>query len=101
MRQLPRTLKEALAQRNALEPMALLAVWAERGPEHRLIAPTQLAGQGDPAAANDSNVTVVDGALVLAAGATVAMDAASTPTSAGLSSVWQGQVTEVGQWVWR
>ena len=100
MRQLPRSLRDALARGSALEPLALLAVWAERGPEHRLLAPTQLAGQGDPAAVDDAAVQVVDGALVLAPGATVAMDAASTPAGAGLTSTWQGQVTEVGRWEW-
>ncbi len=100
MKQLPRALADAVQAGQASEPLALLAVWAERGPESRLVAPNQLAGSNDPAAANDANVTVTNGALVLAAGNTVPMDPANALGSAYLETKWQGHVTEVGQEVW-
>jgi len=100
MRQLPRTLAEAVTTGTAAEPLALLVCWAERGPEYRLIAPSQLAGSGDPAAANDANVQVVDGALILASGNAVAMDPAATTAAGAMTTSWAGSVTEVGQWVW-
>lgn len=99
MRQIPNALAAA-ALDQASEPLVLVACWAERGPESRLVAPSQLAGSGDPAAADDANVTTENGALVLAAGNAVAMDAAATVAGASVDSVWQGKVTEVGQWVW-
>jgi len=100
MRQLPRPLQSALGQQ-AQEPLAIVAVWAERGPEARLITAAQLAGNGDPAAVDDAGVTVTDGALVLAAGVQVAMDAASTAAANDAGrAVWSLSVTEVGQLVW-
>jgi len=100
MKQLPQGIIDAITSSEAVEPMALLAVWATKGPEDRLISPRQLSGVNDVASASDSNMTMVNGSIVLSPGNTVALDTAATAGGIVRNRTWSGTVRDVFAMVW-
>jgi len=102
VRVLPDGWLDMLGVEQAVEPYLLALIWAEPGPEARLTDGRAFFDGGDPAQQANSNIALVNGSVVLAPGATVALPASSTPATGAtaLAAEWSVRVDEVGSWVW-
>lgn len=93
---------EKANSQSSVSPMVLVAVWADDGPEDRLITDYRMRGTKDTASPTDTNVAINDaGSLTIAPGAAVALDT-STAQASGNAGVqyWQGTVTDLFSIVW-
>lgn len=96
----PTTVMEKANSQRATKPMLLAIIYADDGPNDQILSAYRLAGNGDPGAAGDSNVTEVNASLDLATGGAVPLDTTTAAGSPMLVSSWQGSVKELGGWVW-
>ena len=92
-------MEQANSQQSA-KPMLLAIVYADDGPNDRILSAYRLAGNGDPGSSGDSNVAEVNASLDLATGGVVGLDTSTATGAVALTSLWQGTVKELGGWVW-